>query len=220
MIVLYINGEHCTSLAQLKGYFLEDLTLESDIYADLLDYGRHGDIAKWFGEQGEPELSFKVAAISSGLSDSAFYGQLKAIITGMGVADTAPQKPLFDRCFSFEELKCDAADSEVKVHISLKVLMCVNEEYELRVSSNWGTRAMIINPHNHPEGKVASLDFIFRKRPGKEIGEITVMADGKGISQPSVSSSSPSFGNETIKDIIKKRKLSKILLALLSAADL
>ena len=42
---LYINYEHCTSLEQLKGYFNESLTPDSATYADLLDYGKHGDIA-------------------------------------------------------------------------------------------------------------------------------------------------------------------------------
>ena len=42
-IILYINNEHCTSVGQLKDYFSMNLTPENDIYADLLDYGRHGD---------------------------------------------------------------------------------------------------------------------------------------------------------------------------------
>ena len=57
MTILYINNEHCTSVAQLKGYFSEDLTPESDTYYDLLDYGRSGDIAVWLREMDEPELA-------------------------------------------------------------------------------------------------------------------------------------------------------------------
>ena len=183
MKVLYINKEHCTSLAQLKGFFTEDLTPESDIYADLLDCGRHGDMAKWLSEQGEPEFSSKVASISSGLSDSAFYAQLKSVITGVTDSDATSLKPAFDKCFSFEDIKCDVKDSEAKVHVSLKVLMCVNEEYELRVSSDWGMRAMTVNPYRHPEGKSLSFEFTCYKCPGKDIGEITVLADGKELSR-------------------------------------
>ncbi|MBQ0057512.1 MAG: hypothetical protein KBT20_07640, partial [Bacteroidales bacterium] len=61
---LYINNEHCSTVEQLKGYFKLDLTPDSDIYADLLDYGRHGDIAEWLREMDEAELASKVESIS------------------------------------------------------------------------------------------------------------------------------------------------------------
>lgn len=181
MIVLYINNEHCTSIAQLKGYFSEDLTPDSDIYADLLDYGRYGDIAAWLLEQNEQGLSSKVASISTDLSDSAFYAELKGIITGV-VSDTHHLKPSFDQCFSFENIKCEGNDTEVRVCVSLKVLMCVNEEYELSVSSNWGKRGVMVNPYRQLEGKTICNVFILHKRPGKDLGDITAMADGKVLS--------------------------------------
>ena len=185
MTILYIDDEHCTSLAQLKSFFSEVLTPVSDIYADLLDKGRHGDIAEWLDEQGYPELSSSVASISAGLSDSAFYAQLKSVITEDDVTDSVSHdlKPLFDKCFSFEDMKCNVKDTEARVRVILKVLLCVNEEYELRVSSDWGIRAMMVNPYSHPEGKSASFEFTFYKRPGKNIGEITVLADGKELSR-------------------------------------
>ena len=180
MIVLYINNEHCTSLDQLKGYFSEDTTPGSDVYDDLIDYGRHGEIAAWLRQEGEPELSSKMESIPTSLSDSSFYVHMKAVITG--VKDTGPIKPSFDRCFQFEDLICDLKETEANVSVRLKVLMSVNEDYELSVSSNWGTRGMIVNPYSHPEGKLASFDFTLRKRPGKDIGEITVIADRKELS--------------------------------------
>lgn len=181
-------------MEQLKGYFSEDLTLESDIYADLLDYGRHGDIAKWLLEMGEADMASYVDSIDTSLSDSSFYGQLKAAITGLKVSgpDIANLKPTFGKCFSFEGMKCDVKDNEATVSVSFKVLMCVNEAYELSVSSNWGTRAEMINPSNHPEGQIACFVFTLRKRPGKKLGEITVGVDGKNV-LPLDSSSSPRF---------------------------
>ena len=177
MTVLYINNEHCTSLEQLKGYFSEDLTPESDTYADLIDYGRHGDIAAWLSEMDETELSSRVESISAGISNSAFYAQLKSVITD--VKDSDPIKPSFDRCFQFEDLICDLKETEANVSVRLKVLMSVNEEYVLSVSTNWGTRGITVNPYKHPEGKTASFDFTLCKHPSKDIGEIIVMADGE-----------------------------------------
>ncbi len=79
-IILYINNEHCTSVGQLKDYFSMNLTPENDIYADLLDYGRYGDIAAWLLEQNEQGLSSEVASISTDLSDSAFYAEFEELI--------------------------------------------------------------------------------------------------------------------------------------------
>ena len=217
MIILYISNEHCTSVTQLKGYFSEDLTPESDIYADLLDYGRHGDIAVWLRELGETELASRIESIDTGLSDSAFYRQLKVTITGID-DNTGPIKPAFEKCFSFAGMKCNVKGNEAKIIVSLKILMCVNETYELSVSSNWGTRGVIINPYHYTEGKTACFDFTFRKRPGKDVGKIYVQAEEKSLSLGCGDSGSPSIGDETIKDLIKKRELSQIISALMSAA--
>lgn len=216
-MILYINNEHCSSVEQLKGYFTEDLTPGSDIYADLQDYGRHDDIAKWLREMGEPEMADRVESIPKNLSDSVFYTQLKAAITGSELKDAELLKPSFDKCFAFEGTKCVLWEKEAKITISLKVLMCVNEEYELSVSSNWGTRALMINPYKYTEGKPATIDFTLRKRPGKDIGETTVMVDGKEIK--SIKSSNNQEGNdhtdqsindiaETLKKVAEKVKES------------
>ena len=64
-----------------------DLTPGSDIYADLLDYGRPGDIAEWLREMGEAALAANVDAIDTGLSDHAFFAQLKSAIIGIPLPD-------------------------------------------------------------------------------------------------------------------------------------
>ena len=79
MTQLYINDKHCLSVEQLKGYFTEDLTADSVIYYDILDYGRYGDISQWLQELGEDELSAKVASIDNTLSDSEYFIELKKI---------------------------------------------------------------------------------------------------------------------------------------------
>ena len=180
-MILYINNEHCTSVDQLKGYFTDNLTPDSDIYIDLIDYGRHGDIAEWLRQEGEPELASKMESIPTSLSDSSFYVHMKAVITG--VKDTGPIKPSFDRCFQFEDLICDLKETEANVSVRLKVLMSVNEEYVLSVSTNWGTRAMTVNPYSYTEGKSANFDFSFYKRSGIDLGEIAVLADWNELSR-------------------------------------
>lgn len=181
-MILYINNEHCSSVDQIKRYFTEDLTPGSGTYADLLDYGRYGDIAVWLREMGESEMATKVGSISGDLNDHAFFAQLKAAILGTEIKADDSLKPSFDKCFAFERVKCDVKDNEAKISASLKVLMSVNEEYELCVSSNWGTRAVMVNPYSYSEGKTTTVDFYFPQETGKEFGKITVKADGKVLS--------------------------------------
>lgn len=194
-MILYINNEHCSSVEQLKRYFAENITPESDTYADLQDYGRHGDIAVWLREMGEPEMAGKVGSISGDLNDHAFFAQLKAAILGTEIKADESLKPSFDKCFAFESVKCEVKDNEAKISTSLKVLMSVNEEYELCVSSNWGTRGEMVNPHNYSEGKIITIDFALRKRPGKELGLLSLFVDGIELAKESWNSKSCLFEN-------------------------
>lgn len=185
-MILFINNEHCTSVEQLKGYFTEDLTLGSDIYADLLDYGRSGDIAGWLREMNEPELATKVESIPNNFGDHAFFAQLKAAVLGTEVTNIESLKPSFEKCFSIDGVKCDIKDSEAKVSVGLNVLMSVNEEYELTVTSDWGTRVVVVNPYNYTEGNTAAIEFILRKRSGMKIGGIKVYGNGKELTNMTI----------------------------------
>lgn len=180
-MILYINNEHCSSIEQLKGYFKEDPSPYSDIFADLLDYGRYGDIAVWLREMGEPELAFKIESISDNLPNSKYYSQLKLVITGNEVQDLDLIKPPFGRCFTLEDVVSYVKDNKAKVSIKLKVLKHINEEYELCVSCNWGIQKEKINPYNYTEGETIDCDYTLDKSAGKVIKEITIKADGKEI---------------------------------------
>ena len=96
MTILYINNEHCTSIAQLKGYFAEPLSTNSPIFYDLLECGRYGDIAQWLREVGEVSMANRVESINSALSDSEYINQLGEAITGEIVINCT--KPTFANC--------------------------------------------------------------------------------------------------------------------------
>lgn len=187
--ILYINGEHCSSIEQLKNYFKENLTPESGTYADLLDYGRAGDITKWLDENDAPDFAEKVRAVDNKLSDSAFIYELSKAITGQMLnGSESIFKPPFEKCLQLKETKIEQADKETTIHIILQVLLSVNEEYELAAICEWGTRAIRVNPYCYSEGELANVCLRFRKRPGKEIGEIKLRADGKELSVKNVRS--------------------------------
>lgn len=177
MKILYINNEHCNSIEQLKGYFNQELNVGSDIYSDLLDYGRYGDMAEWLREQGEEKLASLVDAIDTKLCDSDYIKKLCELITGEEV-DAQIRKPSFNECFEFINLTNDTKDNETKVQVTFKVLLSVNEAYEIAIRGGWGTRAITINPSCIEEGKTTTLDFVFHKRPGKELGQLSLLVDG------------------------------------------
>ena len=169
-MILYINDEHCLSVEQLKGYFTEDLTAESPIFSDLLDYGRSGDISEWLKEMEEDEMSGKVASIDNTLSDSEYFIALKKIITGD--FDPTPSdslKPSFEKCFQYEGIKCkQITDAQIVVRIKLKVLQSINEQYKLSARSYWGILIKEINPINYIEGEQVEIVFTFNSKPGKD----------------------------------------------------
>ena len=62
MTILYINNEHCKDFAHLKNYFKNHLS-NSDIYAELLEDSRDGEITKFLEELGEHELVSLIGTI-------------------------------------------------------------------------------------------------------------------------------------------------------------
>ena len=203
MTNIYINDEHCLSVEQFKGYFTEDLTAESPIYYDLLDYGRSGDISEWLKEMEEDEMSAKVALIDSDLSDSKYFVELKSILTG--ATSTTPHeslKPPFEKCFKLEGYEEEPNGStEMIVTMKFKVLMTVNERYELKITSSWGTRGQQINPSDYIEGETIKISFSFRKRPGKEWEINDIRAEGTELEVKQIKKEQSQSFIETINGV-------------------
>lgn len=162
-MILYINKEYCLSVEQLKGFFTKSLDPDCDIYTELLDYGRHGDIVAWLREMNELELASKLESIPNDLEDHSFFAQLKAAVLGIEVTNAEKLKPAFDKCFSFEGIKCDLKDGEVKVSVCLKVLMAVNETYKINVNTFHEKVQRSINASMYEEGCVFPLDFVLHQ---------------------------------------------------------
>ena len=204
MTQLYINDEHCLSVEQLKGYFTEDLTAESPIYYDLLDYGRSGDISEWLKEMEKDEMSAKVASIDSDLSDSEYFVELKSILTGATFSITHESlKPPFEKCFKLEGYEEEPNGStEMIVTMTFKILMTVNERYELKITSSWGTRGQLINPSDYIEGEAIKVSLLFRKRPGNEWKINSIKAEGAELElEQQIKKEQDQSLVETVKDV-------------------
>lgn len=203
MTILYINQSHCTSLTQLKGYFWDSIDNNSDIYQDLLDYGRSLDISRWLQERGEDALASQLKTIDSELCDSDYFAEMCRILLGDNVQVSV--KPDFLQCFSVENVKHEVLDTEATVSVSLKVLMSVNENFELRIKTTWGDSiaSELLNSYSSRNGDVMNRKFVFRTQSNRDFGAITLFVDNILLLRTSIT-------NDIVKDSIKVYKIGDV----------
>ena len=174
-MILYINNEHCTSIAQLKGYFSGSLSIGSIIFYDLLDRGRYGDIAQWLREIGEDSIAERVESINPELTDSEYINHLGVAITGQSIKSYA--KPTFAKCVNLSISKKQSKYDSFIIELAFVVLVAVNEKYEVKLNTGWGTKGFMLNPSEFEESKTYQTSFSFHKRPGRDIKEIIISVD-------------------------------------------
>ena len=176
-MVLYINNEHCSSVDQLKRYFTEDLTPDSEIYADLQDYGRHGDIAVWLREMDEPELANKVESISSDLSDSEFFKELGGIFHG-NANSCLIQRLRFDQCYILHDICHTFNNGILNVKFSLESICSVNENYSITLTCGWKEKIITVNPHTFQNREIREYEFILLESRDKQINSAKIIVEG------------------------------------------
>lgn len=157
-MILYINKEHCNSLTQLKDYFSQELNVGSDIYSDILDYGRSGDIAEWLREIGEVNLANKVDSIADN-GDADFIKKLGEVLTGENITNNISKRP-FKHCFEYHDVGCDVRGNDSIVNVKFKVIMTANETYKVSVDNQIEHVEKEINPSDYEEGEIITLHFV------------------------------------------------------------
>lgn len=200
-VLLYINNERCNTFEMLENHFLSVKTFD-DVFYDLVDLGRYKDLANFLREVGELEKADKIDAIDTNLNDSCFFSEMYSIIIG----DTLniSLKPEFQDCFSIEDPIANLYDDKLDVDIKLKVKLSIDESYQVKVETNWGTRAICVNPSDTKEGEYVSQKITIRKKPGKEIGDVVCCYEDQRIKCTNIQSISSSRNDEDdeIKEII------------------
>ena len=193
--ILYINDEHCTSIEQLKSYFSQ---LEvGSVFEDMLDYGRHGDITSWLQEKGYSEYAEGMKAIDSGLGDADFIKAMSKVLSGE--ESVAIEKKPYKECFSIEEVLIERKGDKAEVILSIMVHKGVNESYEIKVSSNWGTKGELFNPSEQEENRLVKKTIEYNRRAGKgEFGEVSVEVEGEKIEVKIEGSHSKINGHEYV----------------------
>lgn len=176
--ILYINNEKCNTFKMLEKHFLSVKSFD-DVFYDLVDFGRYKDLSNFLREVGEFEKADKIDVIDSNLNDSCFFSEMYYIIIG----DTLniSLKPDFMDCFSIDPPIANLYDDKLDVDIKLKVKLSIDESYQVKIETNWGTRSICVNPSHTKEGEYISQKITIRKKPGKEIGNVVCCYEDKKI---------------------------------------
>lgn len=195
--ILYINNERCNTFEKLEKYFLSVKSFD-DVFYDLVDFGRYQELSSFLREVGEFEKADKIDAIDSNLNDSCFFSEMYSIIIGDTLKISL--KPEFQDCFSIEAPIANLYDDKLDVDIKLKVKLSIEESYQVKIETNWGTRAICVNPSDTKEGEYISQKITIRKKPGKEIGDVVCCYEDQRIKCSNINSIS-SDRNDADKEI-------------------
>ena len=176
---LYIDGGHCRDVGQLKGYF-HNLSQDSAVYEDLLDYSKSGDLESWLEKHREEGLARKVAAIDKELGDTEYMNKLMAVFAPDEKPESSFRKPKFEECVSLVVSDKKATHDGFIVELSFEILSFVNEVYEVKLEFGWRDEVFTLCPAKCEGSKGFRKSFTFREA-GKGIGELKIFVDGNLI---------------------------------------
>ena len=172
--LLYIGNEQCLSFEQLNGYFLS-VNFINDVYWDLLDYGKNGELSEFLQEIGELEKADELNLIDTNLDDSFYFKKMATIILGREMEISLKHK--FSDCFSIEAFNGTIYSDRLEIKIQLKTILSVKETFQIVAKTDWGTRAITVTPDDVKEGKSLNPIITIKKRPGKSVGRIAILFD-------------------------------------------
>lgn len=151
---LYINDEFCKNLDQLKTYF-NDCLSDNDVYTDLLESARNGWMSQFLLALGEDKLANRIETIDCKLCDHDYMSQLSLIIIG---EPTSIEKVAYYDCFTITNVKCVDIGKKILVSIYIKILSHINEEYNIKIKSNFGENKFVFNPTLFEEGRTITRE--------------------------------------------------------------
>ena len=172
MTNLYINSEHCLNINQLEQYF-HNLSEGSDIYLDLLDYAKSGDLTKWLKEHNENLLASKVNDVDNSIGDSEYMNILSEIFG----STSSLNKPLFRECFTIGDISYEIVDELLLIKVPVTIIKSINENYLLTLESSWDRCSTNFNTFNHISGEKTIVELSLSPIPNKRIEEISLLVD-------------------------------------------
>ena len=198
---LYIKNELCCDLTQLQEQ-IRNLSYGSEEFSDILEYAMCGDMAAWLSEHGNEALSNKVESLDKTVGDTEFVTQLTDILLGKAASI---KKPNYRGFFSCDKSTLPKNNKEVEVQLSLTPTSFVNENYEIKVTCGWGTKARVFNPSQYEEKIVCKETVTFHRRKDKKIGKIVVTIENEQVFEEAVQLPQVNPFSSTKSDSIFKR---------------
>lgn len=212
MTNLYIQNEHCLNIEQLKTYF-QDLSEDTEAYFDLLDYSRHGDLARWLYEHGRLELVREVEDIDAKLGDADYMNRLTEIFIPHENSISHFKKPPFDKCADLIVSHKYISDDTLLVELALNILLPANEKYEIKLNTGWGSKGFTINLSEFDESSTYQASFLFHKRLGKNFEELRILIDGIPIILETVPKLPNKISRPYLPCVSKEDAIAKYLIA-------
>ena len=162
---LYINNELCRDLSQLQDQ-IRNLSYGSETFSDILEYAMCGDMSVWLREHGHEELGDKIESIDQAIGDTEFLALLTNILLGEA---TSLKKTNYLSCFFCDINVFQKNYKEIEVQLSVTPTAFVNENYEIKVSCGWGTKARVFNPSQYEVRTIKKETIAFHKHIEKEL---------------------------------------------------
>lgn len=210
--ILYIDNEICTSLTQLQEH-IKNMKYGSEVFTDILEYALCGDLTTWLREHDYEKLGDQIDSIDKSIGDSEYAAQLSSAF----LLNVKPpiNKPRYNECLSCDVSILSKNDKEVVVQLSIKAKTFINENFEIRISSGWGTKARVFNPSQHEENVVYNETITMNKRMDQEIGNVVVTIEGEKVFEENVQlpiiKNTPSLSLESKCPIDELQNLLKTL---------
>ncbi|MBQ1173875.1 MAG: SUMF1/EgtB/PvdO family nonheme iron enzyme, partial [Alistipes sp.] len=132
-----------------------DCLSDNDVYTDLLESARNGRMSQFLLDLGEDKLANRIETIDCKLCDHDYMSQLSLIIIG---EPTSIEKVAYYDCFTITNVKCVDIGNKILVSIYIKILSHINEEYIIKIKSNFGENKFVFNPTLFEEGRTITRE--------------------------------------------------------------
>lgn len=170
MTLLYINNKNCQKLDDLRYFFLSSLDIKSDVYKDILESGKSGEISDWLRDIGEEGLAETVDKIDEKLDGTDYMLQLSSALNVPFVTKKIP----FSKCASIEKAECICSEKDNVIILMVKLLSEVEDSYVFSVSNTLFTVNSKIAFKDYKKNHVIKHKIIIPERPKPNGGDVKI----------------------------------------------
>ena len=174
---LFIKDDICDNFVQLQNY-IRLITRDSEIYSDILEYGRNGDLSEWLREHGKEALADQINAIDNTASDNEYIKKISLIILDM---IPALRKTNFRECFNQNVELAQTQQNDLMLLFSFIPTKDINENYEIKAVCGLETKTISFNPSKFDIGVETKINLVFENKSEKYLDSIIVYIEGEKI---------------------------------------